>query len=584
MLSTTMGWLERFRLLLHVIRWRLTWSKKDLNFRPAGPVPSKFITAREAAGLIPDGATVFSNGLAGNARCSVFFWAIRELFKQSGHPNHLTWVNVGAQGGRGKAPGTIEEVGLPGLMQRYIAGHLETCKAQLQLAQNGQLELHTLPQGVMSLLLEAQASGKTQLRSKVGLGTFLDPRVGNGSALSPNAVAQYVAENGEELIYFLPKLDIALINAPYADAEGNIYFRDAAVWTENLQSARAARANGGKVFVTVSRIVPRSDEEISLPASEVDYIVVHPYNEQTASVRQNRYWPMFTPESTAAPAKAVRQLRFINNLLKITPVRGSVEYALARLAAGVFAREVRVGAMLNIGVGFPEEVARQLVSSGLAGQLLFTTEAGAYGGLPAPGIFFSAAIGPRHLECSSTMFHRYETELDAAILGFLQVDSQGNVNASHRGPLQTDVVGPGGFPDIANGAHTVIFVGTWMANAQFALGDTGLRIKKPGPCKFVKTASHITFSAREALQMGKKVFYVTNVGVFALTEKGLELRQVMPGIHVEQDILRVCAAQIHLPENGKVEVADASILTGKGFKLHLRGEEGLVFTANTRVE
>lgn len=565
-----MGFLERLRLLLHIIRWRLTWSRKDLNFQPHEQVSAKFITAREAARLIPDGATVFSNGLAGNARCSVFFWALRELFQKAGHPRDLTWVNVGAQGGRGKVPGTIEEIGLPGLIRQYMAGHLETCKAQLRLAEQGQLELHTLPQGVMSLLLEEQAAGKTHLESPVGLGTFLDPRVGEGSALTSGAKNQYVAPAGDALDYYLPKIEIAMFNAPYADTEGNIYFKNAASWTENLQSAAAARANGGKVFVTVSAIIPKNEADISLPADKVDYIVVHPYNEQASSIPQRRYWPMFTAGAVVDFAAASRQLRFINNVLKITPVRGEVEFALARLGARVFAESVQEGAMVNIGVGFPEEVARQLVEHGVAGHLLFTTEAGSYGGLPAPGIFFSAAVGPTHLEPSSVMFHRYQSELEVAVLGFLQVDSAGNVNASHRGPHMTDLVGPGGFPDIANGARTVIFVGTWMAGARFALKNRQLVIEKAGPCKFVEQVSHITFSGREALRMGKKVFYVTNVGVFALTPKGLELREVMPGINVERDILKGCPAQIHLPVNGKLKTVDAAVLSGEDFYLKLR--------------
>lgn len=564
-----MGLFEYIRLLWHILRWRLSWSKKDLDHKPKHPVSKKFVSAREAARLIPDGATVFSNGLAGNARCSVFFWAIREAFQKTGHPRNLTWVNVGAQGGRGKVPGTIEEIGLPGLMERYVAGHLETCKAQLHLAENGQLELHTLPQGVMSLLLESQAKGETHRRSHVGLGTFLDPRVGAGSVLSPGARMQYVSAAGDALLYTLPKIDIAMINAPYADAEGNIYFRNASTWTENLQSAHAARANGGKVFVTVSQLVPKDEGQIHLRAEEVDYIVVHPYNEQTASIRQRRFWPMFTAGAVVDTRKAAQQLHFINTVLKITPVRGPVEYAIARLAASVFASVARTGAMVNIGVGFPEEVARQLVHCGLSDQLLFTTEAGVYGGLPASGIFFSAAIGPQHLEPSSEMFCRYEKDLDVAILGFLQVDSAGNVNASHRGPRLTDVVGPGGFPDISNGAHTIIFVGGWMAQAKFALGDQGLRIVKPGPCKFVDKVAHITFNAQAALRMGKKVFYVTHVGVFALTEKGLELQQVMPGIDVALDILGTCQATIHLPENAPVKIVDPTVGSGKGFTLAL---------------
>jgi propionate CoA-transferase len=564
---------ERLHLLLHILRWRFNWSKKDLGCLPRGSVSPKFITARDSAKLIADGATVFSNGLAGNARCSVFFWAIRELFLKTGHPRDLTWVNVGAQGGRGKVPGTIEEIGLPGLMKLYLSGHLETCKAQLKLAEQGKLELHTLPQGVMTHLLEAQAAGQMKIRSEVGLGTFLDPQIETGSVLTAGAREQFIAHEGELLLYTMPKVELALMSAPYADAEGNIYFHDAASWTENIDSAHAARANGGKVLVTVSKIVPKDEARISLHAEETDWIVLHPYNEQTASIQQVRFWPMFTAQSKVdAPAASV-QLRYINNVLKITPVRGPVEFALARLGAKVFTETLHTGPMLNIGVGFPEEVARQLVEHGIYKQLLFTTEAGAYGGLPAPGIFFSAAIGPQRLESSSSMFHRYETELDTAILGFLQVDSEGNVNASHRGPRMMDLVGPGGFPDIANAARTIIFVGTWMARAKFSVKDNMLRILKAGRCKFVNKVDHITFNAKEAFRMGKTVYYVTNVGVFKLTGKGLELQQVMPGIDIDGDILNACTAKINLPADKKVAVVDGSVLTGNGFELNLNNRE-----------
>jgi propionate CoA-transferase len=73
-----------------------------------------------------------------------------------------------------------------------------------------------------------------------------------------------------------------------------------------------------------------------------------------------------------------------------------------------------------------------------------------------------------------------------------------------------------------------------------------LRIVKPGPCKFVDKVSHITFCAREALRKGKKVYYVTHVGVFVLTEGGLELREVTPGIDVERDILKASKAKINV--------------------------------------
>jgi acyl CoA:acetate/3-ketoacid CoA transferase len=406
----------------------------------------------------------------------------------------------------------------------------------------------------------------------VGVGTFLDPRVDIGSALTPNAGNQFVKADGDALIYSMPRVEIAIMNAPYADADGNIYFTNAASLTESLESAHAARANGGKVLVTVSAVGPKNEAQIALRAHEVDAVVVHPYNEQTASVPQSRYWPMFTEGSKVHAPAAIEKLRYINNVLKITPVRGPVEFVLARLGATMLCRMVGPGAMVNIGVGFPEEVARQLVDHGLYDQLLFSTEAGAYGGLPAPGIFFSAAISPQHLESSAATFHRYANGLDAAILGFLQVDSAGNVNASHRGPRITDTVGPGGFPDIAAGARNIVFVGSWMAGANMVIENGKIRMVKPGTCKFVSQVDHITFNAAEALRMGKQVYYVTHVGVFELTEQGIALRQVMPGIDIQKDIVEASTANIVVPFQEPVPLVNSSVLTGGHFTLQLKNQ------------
>ena len=558
---------DKIKLIVHILRWRFTWSKRNLDYLPKGADPEKFAPARAVAALIPDGATVFSSGFAGNARCSVFFWAIRESFLKNGHPRDLTWINVGAQGGRGKVPGTIEELGLPGLMKCYITGHTETAKAQLRLAEAGQLELHTLPQGVMTHILEAQGRGEPDVRSETGVGTFLDPRTGRGSPVTQSASFQLVQTDGDRLRYAMPAPDIVLLNAPYADAEGNVYFYHASTLSENIPAAAAARANGGRVFVTVSAIIPKDEKRISLPAAAVDRIVVHPYNEQTASVRQKRYWPMFTPGSTVDFEKAARDLRFINAFLKITPVRGIADDALARLAAQLFVEEVPKGSMLNIGVGYPEEVARHLVLQGLGRDLLFTTEAGSYGGLPVSGIFFGAALAPEKLISSAEMFRLYEHGLGAAVLGFLQVDGKGNVNASKRGSRLSDYVGPGGLPDIAGGARTVIFVGSWQANARFDIADNALRIVRPGKPKFVAQVDEVTFSAQEALRQRKKVFYVTHVGVFRLVPEGLMLVKTAPGVDVRRDILDAVPARIPLPPDGKVAVADSSVMNGKGFRL-----------------
>ena len=56
-------------------------------------------------------------------------------------------MNLGGCGGRGMAPGTLEELGRPGLCTRLITGHFETFRAMLDLAAAGQCELQCIPLG-----------------------------------------------------------------------------------------------------------------------------------------------------------------------------------------------------------------------------------------------------------------------------------------------------------------------------------------------------------------------------------------------------------------------------------------------------
>ena len=155
-----MNLLEKTRLLGHALRWRLKWDRRDTAFRPAEALPGKFVSARAAVDRITDAACVISSGFAGNARCSILFWALRERFEDTGRPRGLTWISVAAQGGRGRVPGTVEEVGLDGLVSRYVSGHTETAKSMLRLADAGKLELHTLPQGEMAHIVQ-KCSGPT---------------------------------------------------------------------------------------------------------------------------------------------------------------------------------------------------------------------------------------------------------------------------------------------------------------------------------------------------------------------------------------------------------------------------------------
>ncbi len=555
--------------VVRLLKWKHTAGNFNLDYRPDVPNP-KFKSAREAALLVPDNACVMGTGMTGTMRPGILYRAIRDRFERTGHPCNLTALTAGGAGGRGVAPGTIEELGLKGLATRFISGHLETARAMLDLADANECVLGVLPQGTVTHLAEAQGQGIGSILSGVGVGTFMDPRVGSGSQVVPGLGEQFVTAEGDKLRYRMPKVTVASVIATTADSEGNIYMTDAVIQAETREAARAARRNGGVVLVTVARIVPKDSANIFLRAEEVDAIVVNPGNEMTITIKQNKPWKALTAGGKEDLNYAIRRTQAFNKILKMDPERSEVDLMLARHAAHIFASVGHPGAHCIVGYGLPQEVGRQIEIGGLRKDITFLLETGVYGGVPAPGIFFGMAFNPERMMTSAEMFHFCEKNLDVTILGTLQVDSEGNVNVSRKAPGVKNYIGPGGFLNLVACAKNIIFVGSLNARGKVEIENGRVRVIEPGIHKYVEKVDEITFSAREALKAGKRVFYVTPLCAFRLVEKGLELFQVAPGVDIEKDIIANSSARINLPADGNVRVFDTSIVTGKGFALDWR--------------
>ncbi len=128
---------------------------------------------------------------------------------------------------------------------------------------------------------------------------------------------------------------------------------------------------------------------------------------------------------------------------------------------------------------------------------------------------------------------------DVAMLSFLEVSGAGDVNVSHLAARPHVTAGVGGFSDIITRAPKIVYSGYFTAGKKdIQVGDEQLKIISDGTIpKFVPDIAQISFSGEMARRRRQEVLYVTERCVIELTEDGLTVIEIAPGVDLEKDVL-----------------------------------------------
>ena len=476
-------------------------------------------------------------------------YLILELYKRYikfGHPKNIFIVSDALPATPRRALDLIAERIYKDPNQKFLRGMLMPFlgfSPWLQkLVTDDRIESYGWPIGITAYWFREVASGRPGLITRIGIDTFLDPRK-EGGALNPTGTKKMSCkisviniDDEEYLLYQAPKPDYALIRATTADENGNLSMEDEGIrgTVFGIAQATKARPNQGTVYAQtrwLTKSLTINPRDVDVPGPLVDHVIISPqkYHWQSGSIK-------YDPRISYRTVPPITE-KLVDDLTPkpVTQYEKVIARRIIIELINLF-KQKRSPVLVNLGIGIPALVSLVAAEESLSDYIVTVIESGPWGGIALSGNNFGQAMSPFALSTIPDMFSNFEGGIiDVASLGFLQVDKDGNVNSS---VLPDRIFGPGGFPVIAGGSPKNYFAGAFTAGPKkIDLLNNKLSIVHDGYPKFVKNVFKVIFSGPQATKYDKEILYITERALFRLSERGVILEEVSPGIDLDKDIL-----------------------------------------------